>query len=110
MALSTLERINKIMIDLSYYNVNQNWLAVKNNLLELYKETDPFLSKPAKTNAKNYWKEINNHNVHFDKKGNLVFADKVIPLLNKFDFWLRNQLKKNHLLMASSDDPGEAFK
>ncbi len=108
MGIATLQRIDDILKDLSEYNVNQNFLAVKYNLLELYKESLIVLVKDDKVleEAAKQWKVIKEKNIEANRSG-LDFDDDVPDLLTEFEFFLRKKLA--YLLMPKGDNPEEAL-
>lgn len=114
MSLATLERINQILIVISTYAVNHNWLGMKNNLLELYKEVRPFLYNDKKNEkktdtkdlkeAKEKWEMITPLKCSFEEWGALIYDDKLPELLHDFDFYLRDILYNKGLLMHKGED------
>ncbi len=111
MNIATLERIDKILTDMSIYSVNQNWQGLKNNLLELYKESYGLLvEKKQDTDADKAWEAIKELECYFDERGNLIFDENLPKQLTDFDFWLRNLLYKYGVTFAKGDDPSKAFR
>lgn len=103
-SLHTLDRINGLLVDICVYSVNDHILAYKNNLRELFKETQGFLTKPEFKLAWDKWQEILKFEIVKTDDDTIKFDSKLADLLQTFDFWLRLKLHRHHITMATKKE------
>lgn len=102
MAIKTLERIHNLLIDCALYAVNNNIIAYKKNLYELYKESNPHLNKGEKETACKKWALLDAYEIKI-KDERVSFDPKLMILLNAFDFWIRNKLHLHNLTFSRAE-------
>ena len=112
MSLESLSRINDLLKDCSNYSVNGNWLGLKNNLLEIYKELVRCseVDKGKLEEVKKRWGVIDGLKCFFDKRGLLIYDPKIPVLLTEFDFFISRLLYEKGLTMAKNDEAGKSLK
>jgi len=111
MSLESLKRINDLLRHCSDYGVNFNWVGLKNNLLEVYKEllTCAKVSEEDLEALSTKWSKIDSVSCGFNKRGILVFGEDIPKLLTEFDFFVRKLIYKYGLSMARSEDPSRSL-
>ena len=112
MSLESLSRINELLKSCSTYSVNSNWLGLRNNLLEVYKELVRCskLKDEEKMELKTRWETLQLLKCGIDKRGLLIYDERLPALLTEFDFFIGSMLFKQGLSMAKSEDAGRSLK
>lgn len=102
MAIKTLERIHDLLIDCAGYCVNNNVIAYKRNLKEIWKEANGHLTKPERTIATNKWGVIDKIEIKVYDEA-VIFDSKLWGLLDDFDFWIRKKLHEHNLTFSQKE-------
>ena len=124
-SLKTLERMHDLMVQAREARINLSWHTYKLSLFELYKEIAPFLcdninhyTTDGGCNKKGcdlsrvevLWKQIENKTIKLDHYKRVTEIDTdVIPLLDKFDFVLKQIMKNKGLSYIKGSDKGLAI-
>lgn len=102
-SLETLQRIDKLIQDISFYRVNQNWEGMKENLGELLNETQGALNNSEYQKAWEMWNKIEEMPIIMDINNSILSYPAELPIkLKEFNSWLRFKIYKNKLTMAKS--------
>jgi len=109
-SLDTLARINNLIEDISFYNINSNIIGLKANLYELLIEGQGCLNKSEFKKAWEDWEKLDKIEIELDyEKGTYTFDDQLIIFLQKFNQWLRLKLYRHNLTMAKSSGSLDKF-
>ena len=95
----SLERINELLQHCQMYAANDHLLGHRNNLREIFKESQGFLSKAEKLTAWNKWREIEVYPITI-KDEQIVFDPKLRAALDHFDFWIRLKLHNHNVTFS----------
>jgi len=101
-SLDTLSRIHQLIIDISDYRINQNWLGMRENLGELLNEGQGCLHKAEFVKAWKDWEKIESFDISINDEGVVSFDSELPIKLKKFSSWLRLRLYRHNLTMAKS--------
>lgn len=127
-SLATLERIHLLQVKAQECIIENRISSYKKVLLEIFKETAPFLcdkevhmytnrilGKHAKDDcllliARKKWKVIDEIQIKTDSYGRVLeYEEKTLALLVDFDFWLKNALKQKGINYAKGFDASTAL-
>ncbi len=101
-SLQTLDRIHELLQHCSAYCVNEHVVGYRQNLKEIFKEAQGFLSKAELLVANKKWGEVEGYSVVVDQeRDTATFDEGLLVALEAFDFWIRLKLHRHHVTMAS---------
>lgn len=104
MSLMTLQRIDQLLKDCQKYSVNNNLLGLRQNMLEVYKESRPWLKKPEKVTAQKKWEKVQEFKFEYNyEEQSISYPDGLREALDDFDFWIRNKLHVHKVTFDSKD-------
>ena len=109
-ALQTLERINELIQHISIYSVNDHWIGLKKNLMELLIETQGFLGKTEYQKAWKDWSLIDSKTLKYNERGIVTYDEELPRLLIKFSAWIRYKLHKHKVTMAGKKEIQDGIK
>lgn len=105
MSLMTLQRIDILLKHCQDYSVNNNLFGLRQNLLEIYKESNPWLNKKEKKKCASLWDKVSIKKIQFiEDDDKIIYPDGLREALDVFDFWIRNKLHKKKVTFDSRDN------
>ena len=110
MGLSTLERFDIHLRQLSRVTIFRKIGLMKSIIHELYKELRPFLKETEKTEGDAFIKKIKSYSFYEGDHPNNIKADRSLAEnIELFDYWIRDKMRSHKLLMSMSDDPTQSL-
>lgn len=104
-SVQSILRLDQLLKDCSFYSVNDILIGFKNNLREILKEGQGYLSSQELKKAVKDWDEIESFDIVVDENNMVVkFDHDLLKKLHKFDFWVRMRLFKRGALMGSKKE------
>lgn len=106
----TIRRIDALLRDISFYSVSESARGFRNNLRELWKETQGYLPKNSYSKAVKDWASIESYDITVNSNNYTVSYDKKLLLeLQSFHTWLLLRLHRAGVTMGKKPDPLGGF-
>lgn len=101
-SIQSIIRLDQLLKDCSSYAVNEIVIGFRNNLREVLKEGQGYLTRQEYIKAFKDWKEIEGYDISIDEDNITVkFDSALLKKLHEFDFWLRHRLFKRGATMGA---------